>query len=358
MKLDYTITDPRERAAFVEKILAETPNPTEAYLDILSDYICFALDKEDKKSKKILTPNRRETIEGHETSYEGLADKFENGEDGIHSLINTDNKYDYYVRRDRHITQNDIDTIPGMKEQMENIKFWKEQLVNAQGKAKYIIKRTIKEEESYKFYLKEECLKPISFKNITKQNHTPSFELSYGITDDLRVDYEGHFCLANPRLCAALLKDYSKFKHAAWGPAEGDLYYLMEAFDNLLDKALVDYPIYKQIAISKIDGLQNAEIQEVLQDKFGTTHSIEHISTIWARKIPELIASVAEDEILDYHFLNIEKGLYKTCSQCGQVKLRNNKNFSKNQTSKDGFYSICKSCRNQRDKLRRKKDEK
>jgi hypothetical protein len=46
--------------------------------------------------------------------------------------------------------------------------------------------------------------------------------------------------------------------------------------------------------------------------------------------------------------LNKEKGAYKKCSRCGQIKLANNKYFSKNKTSKDGFYSICKACRNQK----------
>ena len=35
-----------------------------------------------------------------------------------------------------------------------------------------------------------------------------------------------------------------------------------------------------------------------------------------------------------------EKGKYKKCSRCGQIKLAHNKYFSKNKTSKDGFYSI------------------
>ena len=45
-----------------------------------------------------------------------------------------------------------------------------------------------------------------------------------------------------------------------------------------------------------------------------------------------------------------EKGKYKTCTRCGQIKLAHNKYFSKNKTSKDGFYSICKCCRNSKDK--------
>ena len=47
---------------------------------------------------------------------------------------------------------------------------------------------------------------------------------------------------------------------------------------------------------------------------------------------------------------NFEKGKYKKCSRCGKIKLAHNKYFSKNKTSKDGFYSICKSCRNSKAK--------
>mgnify|MGYP007111739138 CR=1 FL=1 len=59
-----------------------------------------------------------------------------------------------------------------------------------------------------------------------------------------------------------------------------------------------------------------------------------------------MIASTAEDLYLDYYFLDVEKGKYKKCSRCGQIKLAHNKYFSKNKTSKDKFYSICKACRN------------
>ena len=120
----------------------------------------------------------------------------------------------------------------------------------------------------------------------------------------------------------------------------------MEDFDRTALRALRDYPIYQLIVAMKIDGYSNLEIQERIEKKFEIKHSIEYISSLWRNKIPKLIASQAEDDYLDWYYLNIEKGKYKKCSRCGQIKLAHNKYFSKNKTSKDGFYSICKACRN------------
>ena len=114
--------------------------------------------------------------------------------------------------------------------------------------------------------------------------------------------------------------------------------------------ALEEYPLYMRIVEYKIDGMQNIDIQEAIQQEFGIKHSLEYISSLWRKKIPSLIASAAEDSYLDWYYLNEEKGKYKKCSRCGEVKLAHNKYFSKNKTSKDGFYSICKACRNSKAK--------
>ena len=103
--------------------------------------------------------------------------------------------------------------------------------------------------------------------------------------------------------------------------------------------------------IYKIDGKQNIEIQELLYEKHGIKHSVEYISSLWRNKIPKLIAEKAANDWLIWHFTMEEKGKWKKCSRCGQIKLAHNRFFSKNKTSKDGFYSICKCCRNNKRRL-------
>lgn len=90
-KLDYTIDSPEERKKIVEQILAETPDPSPKYLEILADYLVLCLEKQEKKEKRLLTENRMTTINKRETSFEGLVSQFENGEDGVYNLM-TENK--------------------------------------------------------------------------------------------------------------------------------------------------------------------------------------------------------------------------------------------------------------------------
>ena len=91
IKLDYTLKSPEERNELVKKILEENPEPSEKYIEILTDYLIFAMEKEERKQKEILTDNRMTTVNKRETSFEGLVSQLENGEDGIYNLI-TNNK--------------------------------------------------------------------------------------------------------------------------------------------------------------------------------------------------------------------------------------------------------------------------
>ena len=90
--MDFSLETPEERKKKVKEIISQTPPErlTPSYLEKLADYIIFAMDKQERKNKKILTDNRMVTINKRETSFEGLVGKLENGEDGIYNMIAND----------------------------------------------------------------------------------------------------------------------------------------------------------------------------------------------------------------------------------------------------------------------------
>jgi hypothetical protein len=106
--------------------------------------------------------------------------------------------------------------------------------------------------------------------------------------------------------------------------------------------------MYRDVLIYKIDGLKNNDIQRELEQKYGYRYSCEYISSLWRQKIPKMIAEQAKKEYLVWHYTENEVGTWKRCSRCGQIKLAHPYFFSKNKSSKDGFYSICKCCRNKK----------
>ncbi len=91
IKLDYSLQTPEERNALVEQILEENPDVSDAYLEVLADYLVLCMEKQEKKERKLLTDNRMATVTKRETSFEGLVSQLENGEDGIYNLM-TENK--------------------------------------------------------------------------------------------------------------------------------------------------------------------------------------------------------------------------------------------------------------------------
>ena len=344
IKLDYSLQTPEERKQLVEQILIEDPNPSEKYLEVLADYLILCMEKQEKKERKILTENRMATVNKRETSFEGLVSQLENGEDGIYNLI-TESKYTIFQPKVT-ITKKDLEEIPPLRQLREAIDLWEARLKVTEGRDAFIIKKALIEMRKDQYIIKNAYRKPIvPTKLIRSRNFIPLEDKTHAFDDDGYPISEG-VTLLDPKCCSAILCNYSKLKQDSWGEFEKETWFLMEDFDRISDLALKNYPLYERIVEYKIDGMQNIDIQTAIQEEFGIKHSLEYISSLWRNKIPKLIASVAEDEYLDWYYREIEKGKYKKCSRCGQVKLAHNKYFSKNKTSKDGFYSICKCCRN------------
>ena len=309
------------------------------------------MEKQERKERKILTDNRMMTVNKRECSFEGLVSQLENGEDGIYNLI-TDNKNQIFQPKVT-ITKKDLDEIQPLRQLREAINVWEAKLKVTEGKDAFVIKKALIEMRKDQYVIKNAYRRPIVPNKLTRSTHVTMLPDETSSFDEEGYPIPKRVSLLNPVVCSAILCNYSRLKEDSFDRFEGDLYYLMLAFDEIADKALKEYPLYEKIVECKVDGLQNTQIQEILQVEFGIKHSLEYISSLWRKKIPKLIASQAEDEYLYWYYLNIEKGKYKKCSRCGQVKLAHNKYFSKNKTSRDGFYSICKKCRNSKNKTKK-----
>jgi hypothetical protein len=342
-KLDYTLESPEERKQLVEKILEENPNPSEAYLETLADYLVLCMEKQERKERRLLTENRMATVNKRETSFEGLVSQFENGEDGIYGLISEDKNQIF--RPKVSITKKDLEEIPELRQVREAIQEWENRLKTASGRDAFVIKKAIIDLRKDQYLIKDSYRQPVVFKSITRSKNPIMLDGEISLDENNYCVSEG-VTLVDPKVCSAILCNYSRLKQDSYGVFDSNTYYLMLDFDDVSDRALKDYPLYEKIVQYKIDGLQNIDIQQKIEEEFGIKHSVEYISSLWRKKIPGLIASQAEDDYLNGYFLNEEKGKYKRCSRCGEIKLAHNKYFSKNKTSKDGYYSICKSCRN------------
>ena len=348
IKLDYSLQTPEERNELVARILEEQPENgySPAYLDVLADYLILCMEKQERRERNILTENRLATVNKRETSFEGLVSQFENGEDGIYGIMTEDKNQIFQPKVS--ITKEDLEEIQPLRQLREAINMWEEKAKTAQGRDALIIKKTLIELRKDQYLIKNAYRRPINLTQVVRssKNYIP-------LDGEITINSEGlpvphGITLLDPQVCSAILCNYSRLKQDSWGNFESDTWYLIYDFENICDKALEKYPLYMKIVECKIDGMQNIDIQETIQNEFGIKHSVEYISSLWRKKIPALIASAAEDEYLDWYFMKEEKGTYKRCNRCGQVKLANNKYFSINKTSKDNFYSICKCCRSKR----------
>lgn len=346
-KLDYTIESPEERNEIVKKIVAENPNMNDKYKEILADYLVLCMEKKEKREKKILTENRMVTVNKREMSFQGFADKLENGEDGVYNFITNDKNVIFSPAVS--ITRKDIEEIPPLAQLREAIDKIEAQSATATGKRAFLLKKALIEMRQDQYVIKNSYRKPIFFIKTIKSISKLDLGESVRINEKQEVESDCFVSLFNPKHVSALLCNYSKLKEDTYSDLNSDARWMMIDLENGIDACLKDkYPIYYDLIIYKIDGMTNIDIQAKLQEDYGMTYSVEYLSTLYRNKIPKMIAEHNQNEWLVWYYTEKEKGKWKRCSRCGSIKLAHNRFFSKNSTSKDKFYSICKECRNKK----------
>lgn len=334
--LDNTLKTYEERLVHVESEINRLgeSNLTNYMKKEIASYLIEATDLEPRG--EIITPNRMVTVNKRETSREGLVDKLEGGESALHGLIRQDKNT--ILTPKVEITEEDIATIPTMAQlraEIDKLEAYLKDNPDLDAKKRGKTRQTIIELRKDQYVLKNAYKQPIFGRgNSNNLDEEAKYDISLQDVDqvkDLLVNYAGLKITFNDRL-------------------DSDIKWILEDLDNLIKQSLSDKPTLLYILKEKINGSNNQEIREGLIKIFGVDHTQEYISSLYRNKIPQTIANQATENWIDNIYMNKLKGNYKRCSRCKEIKLANNRNFSINKTSSSQFYSICKSCRNQKNK--------
>lgn len=345
MRLNYDLETVEERKHFLNTLLDEYPNPTPRELEMMADYIIFG-DGVEKKGP-VLTDNRMVTVNKRETSMEGLTEKLEGGESAFHALVKEDKNM--ILTPKVSITEEDLEEIPDLKQLRESILALEAQLPDMTLPLRSKAKKAIIEMRKDQYAIKAAFRKPMYPTTIVQSSTVYCMNSDTGYIGEGGEwnEVSSNFVdLWNPKHVSQLLANYSVIKEETWEDLHSELRWMMIDLEYAIDEALAHEPVYREILIRKIDKMSNEDIQQVLAEKFDTTHSQEYISSLYRNKIPQLIVDKLKENWVDYVYTYHLKGNYKTCTRCGEVKLALNRYFSINRTSSSKFYSICKECRN------------
>ena len=356
LKLDYEIKDLDERKKLVQDIVDSGENLTQKQLGYMADYLLFVADAKQTGQEKradypIVTRNRDVTVSKRQVSFEGTMESLSNGEDGLYNMI-VDDKNVLLDNR-APITQEDMDNIPGIRENMEVIDTLKSQFERATGQHRYDLKCHIISKYQEIYAQKSAHLSARSKAYINAQIKTMAhMPLDEHITigEDGLPHSDGSISLLRPEHVAFLLKYYSKLKGECLDDMNSDMHWLLIDLEDLVDKALLpDYEVLYDLLILEIDGLSGQEIVREMERQHGIVHSEQYFSTLWCKRIPKLIAEQAQRDYLVwyYTFKHPEEAKWKVCKTCGKKQLAHPLFFHKN-TSKDGFYSKCRKCRSKK----------
>ena len=364
IKMDYTLEDPIDRVAKTEEIIASTPSERlkPYYLQKMADYVVLAMDKQEKKERKIVTPNRQKYFKENEMSFEGLCencnDSNADSADFIYNIIANDKNI---LRTPKcKITEEEIAENPYLQQLQEDIKKTEELEKEATGLRRFHLHKELIEQRKDQYVIRNKFRNfnaTVNNKNKFKGIHNLDLSENIWIDADGEVHSDGIINFFDEKHIEMILNNYSALVEDSYEEFLSDSKWMMMDFDALAERALSSSPILERIVTYKIDGRTNEEIRELIKDEFDVTYSTVYISSLWRNKIPKMIAKQAREEWIVWHYTEEEYGKWKRCSCCGEVKLAHKYFFSKNSSSKDGWYSICKVCRSEKNKKKKETEE-
>lgn len=324
-------------------------------LEKMADFLLEPLSKEEKKNSDIIQKNRETSRYERELSYEGLGEKLPLGEDGIQNFI-TNDKNIFFHKRER-ISEEDLETIPNLREIVNDIALLKDKRKEAPPAERKKLNTMIIQLSKDQYELKKIFKKPLYFLKKSYFSHQ-----NYGLIGDSEKDYSekiyekdgdvystGKVSLSNPSNIKEILNNFHDLYCNNKNNLSSDIKWLLDELISLIQEEKKEKPLYYDILILRIAGYRNTEIQQIVKKKYNINPSLPYLSNVWKHKIPTRLAEREKTRWTIWYWKNYkEPSDWKKCSRCEQIKPKTNRFFSKNDTSPDGLYSICKCCRNKR----------
>lgn len=328
-------------------------------LEKLADYLLYADNKEQRqKTKKhkdergILSRSQIERNARKEMLTDDLS-YFEKSNDNLYnqSFFTKDKRFKNKMecnedtpkkrkakqknKESKKITKEDLEKYPVLKdahEAIEKLKIEVETGKDSHGltlneeqirKKRWLMIELKKDQVAYKDSMK----KYINAKSVIHQSSNGMFDVNF--RDQEVIEF--------------LFLEYSHLKQHCFDDLAGDLKHVMMDFEQLVDSTSFS-EIVKDVLIFKIDGLTREQIIEELQHKYSIKFSKKHISQLIRSTIPKKLIENYRKQLEDWYYLEIVKGTYKTCSNCGQIKLANENYFYKETKGDFGLKATCKEC--------------
>lgn len=390
-KLDFSIYYAKDRLTSIRDIDLASLSPHE--LETVSNYILYGKDEEDDKSvvdrKEIQIQTKFNSYnKQHFTSLDEMMESPTFDE----NILSKD--FTKYKKVKPTIDKSKAAQIPEMEQLWVEIERLQQTLDQNSGKAplqpgtpqlstkdQYYLKHYLIQLRTQQYYLMDSYFPTIGHRVNKGEFHEDPFrfEMSYPIYPRGTAKQANDKLFANPLLdtslpASAMDEDKLEELKAAGKPYfdfrdQNHLYYLILHYQDLygwvedtpesplwellwtldiyIEKAKLS-PQQRLIVEGKKAGMNNKEIQDKLLNELGINHQVNYISTIW-KKAVGLIAEAVELNFDEYLCKDYRKA-WKKCNTCGELKLRDSRNFVKKTKSSDGFTCRCKTC----DALKRK----
>lgn len=297
-------------------------------LEKIANYILFSPDGERITKKTKYNFYTEETLDmklNKEPSYEGFVNRNNGDEEEV---------IDFLVRKGKNYKnciKQKIYTEDLKDEELECVAQYEESINNLRQQS-----QSAKNNEDMR--LKRLCDNQIGSMKVDqlmcKDMLKGTIYFKQALADSTEIDYD-KFDYSNKEHVMALLKVTSSQDF------NNDIYCMICDLENTIKKC--DFSKAEQEVMRC--WREKDSTQEGIAKTLGVTQ--QSINKTLSRICSKISSKYMED-YEDWYYLNVEKGKYKKCSKCGEVKLVSK--FSAKKGSADGLQGFCKEC----DKNRKK----